>query len=560
MPYIEARSLDRSPDTRASLTPDSPAANERLYTLAFWGLLALFCGFVLSLPLFPTGDSGLHIYYATIFRDLILHRSPLYAQFYGVRHIIQPYLLHYYVFIALRSVLSADAAEKVIVVAVLATFATGFRHMVRSLSPAAPGLTLLVFPYLLNWPLAMGALNYDFALGLLFFAIGAYERFRSGSNRAALWRFVGLLVLFVLSHPVPLLLLVCILAVDLLLRWRDTGTQLRVFLRENRPQIAAFALACVAFVAPVLIADKSQVASTASDIHFHRNYIAQMWSGIRLNMFFARDFAGKIYNRLTTLPLFISLALVLASGLWTRIRQKRLTGSDRLAIFAVLFVLTSLYAPFWLNGSGYFSYRLWLPCWLLGIAASAGAIRRFNLNRAYALYGIVFALIALGFAQRFLRPIAVRSAAIERVPLPPGKAGLLVQSDSGDKSIVLNVNYPVYWWVGGRTFIAHDDVILNSAWLYLTIIPLRENGQAGLLRDFTEQAATENPNVLGWYFSQHPEQRPRALHDADFIFFVDPRPKNPDVRPVMRLTLEPYTQDWHCDVHGYYAVCLNAKK
>ena len=533
----------------------APPQSLWLFSLPFWLLLLIFEAFVFSLPLFPTGDSGLHIYYATIFRDLITHRSALYAHFYAVRHLVQPYLLHYWVFIGLCSFLSPDMAEKVIVGIVMATMAFGFRNLIRALSPASPGLVLLIFPFMLNWPLSMGALNYDFALGLLFFALGAYERLlRPGRSAPRLWRFAGLLLLFVLSHPVPLLLLVCILAVDLLLAWWENGFA-RTVPPALRPRLLAFGLSCVAFLVPLAIADKGEVGKSVSQIGIHWDYFKQVSNSSRLTMFFASGIPGRLYNKCYTILLPASLVFIYLSGFPARLRRRALTSFDRLAIFAVLFLFTSLFAPFELNGSGYFAPRLWMPCWLLGIAACSGALHGRKWNRVAAIYGIVLSLITLGMAQHILRPIAVRSAEIEHAPLPVGQRGLFVQGISGEKGDLIGVTYPVYWWNGGRAFITHNDVMLNSAWLYLTIIPLKENGTAGLMRDFTARRATENPNEVDFYFSQNPGERGRALANADFIFFVDPRPKNPDVGAVMRLTIEPYMNEWNCNVSGFYAIC-----
>ena len=546
--------------TQPAVRATAPAAeSRRFYSLSFWLLLLAFEAFVLSLPLFPTGDSGLHIYYATIFRDLLTHKSPLYAHFYAVRHVVQPYLLHYYVFIGLCTFLSPDAAEKILVVVVLATLAFGFRNLVRSLSPDSPGLVLLIFPFLLNWPLSMGALNYTFALGLMFFALGIYERLALPGPRAGrLWKFAGLLLLLVLSHPVPLLLLVCMLGLDLLLRlWQAPAR--RAFWSSDHARILALVFSCVAFVIPVLIADKNQVGKTVSDIHFHSSYVRQILNASRLTMLYAAGIPGRLYNRAFTVLYPASLVIVIASGFFRRLKARTLTGFDRLAIFSVLFLLASLFAPFELNGSGFFSFRLWFPCWLLGIAACSGALLGAKWNRAAAAYGIVLSLIVLGLAIHTLRPIAVRSAQIEHAPLPVGKAGLYVQSISG-QTASYGTTYPVYWWNGGRAFITHNDVMLNSAWLYLTIIPVEENGQSGLLRDYTRLRATENPNELDFYFSQSPpEQRARALHDADFILFVDPRTKGADLPGLIRFTLEPFMSDWHCDLYGLYAICRKAQ-
>lgn len=545
------------PDSSKGSFQDSLQAVEtrRPYTLLFWLLLLAFEAFVLSLPLFPTGDSGLHLYYATIFRDLVTHSSPLYAQFYAIRHVVQPYLLHYYVFIGLCTFLSPDAAEKVLVTVVLASVAFGFRRLVGTLSPRSPGLVFLVFPLLLNWPLAMGGLNYDFALGLLMFALALYHELppQAAADRR-LGYFAGLLLLLVLSHPIPLLLLICILGLDLLLRaWQAPNWA--TFQASNRSRLLALAFSCVAFVIPMLIADKGQVGKAMSDVHFHREYLKQISNASRLAMFYTPGLLGRLYNKCFFLLYPAALTFVWMSGFFSRLRQRQLSGADRLAIFTLLFLGATLFAPFEMNGSGFFSLRLWFPCWLLGLASCSGALRGRRWNRLAAGYGVVLSMITLGMAEQILRPIAVRSAAIEHAPLPVGKRGLFIQSVSGENAGLLHVNYPVFWWNGGRAFITHHDVMLNSAWLYLTIAPVKENGQSGLMRDYTDRVATENPNSLAFYLNRNPDQQARALRDADFILFDDPRPAGSDVTQVLRLALEPHVGEWRCEVSALYALC-----
>ncbi len=529
--------------------------SEQSYAVCFWTLLFAFEAFILSLPLFPTGDSGLHIYYASIFRDLLQHSSALYARYYAIRHLVQPYLLHYYVFIALRFLVSADVAEKLLIAAVTTTFALGFRALVRSLSPHAPGVALLVFPFLFNWPLAMGGLNYDFAIGLLCFALASYgDLMAAGPVGPRLGRFAGLLTLLVLSHPIPLLLLICIVAFDLMLRgWQQRGTS-RTMAAE-RPRWLAFGLACLAFLIPALIADKGEVGKSLNDVRLHTLYFRQIYNASHLTMFMLPGFGGRVYNKCFTFLLPASLALVVASGFITRFKQRAFSASDRLAIFSALFLVTSLFAPGEMNGSGFFAMRLWFPCWMLGIASCAGAVRGLNWNRGVAAYAVALALSTLGMAQFFLRPIARKQLALEQAPLPFEQKGLFIQGIAAEKGVAHGLTYPVYWWNGGRAFIAHRDVMLNSAWLYLTIIPLKENGRAGLLRDYTQRVATENPNEIDFYFTQHPAEKKVALHDADFILFTDLDPRHTDPSPVIRMTLEPYMANWHCDVCTYYAIC-----
>ncbi|MGI4829750.1 MAG: hypothetical protein ACRYFU_16375 [Janthinobacterium lividum] len=535
--------------------PARDAESHWLYSLAFGLLLLAFVGFVFSLPLFPMGDSGLHLYYSQIFRDLLLHKAPLYGHFYAIRHAVQPYSLHYYALIALSFFLPPELAEKVVVSVVLVTLAFGFRNLVRALSQRSPGVILLIFPFLLNWPLSMGALNYTFAIGLLLFALAAYEGLSFASKSTArLWQFAGLLLLLILAHPVPLLLLLCYIAIDLLLRWWQRRARSGQFTSMS-VQVIAFSLTCVAFIFPLLIADKSTVGKSASDLRFHSWYISQIWLSLRLSMFYTTGVAGRIYNKAYLLSFPVSLCFVLASGFVSRLKHRAFTAFDRLAIFSFLFLIASMFAPGMVNGSAFFAYRLWLPCWLLGIASCSGALRGRNWNHAAAAFGIAFSVMTLVLAQHILRPIALRSAQMEHMPLPSGQLGIFVQSSAGNEGYPLSMHYPVYFWNAARAFAAHGDVLVNSAWMNLTIMPLKENGRSGLMRDYTDLSATDNPNTLSDYLVTHPEARATVLRSVNFIVFVDPDPTHPDPVALTRYTLGAFLADWQCEPTRDYVIC-----
>lgn len=525
------------------------------YLLTFWLLLLAFVSFVFSLPLFPMGDSGLHLYYAAIFRDLLLHNSPLYAHFYAIRHVIQPYSLHYDALIALSFFLRPELAEEVVVCLVFVTLALGFRSLVRALSTQSPAAILLIFPFLLNWPLSIGALNYTFAIGLLLFALAVYERLSvPGAPTKRLLPFAGLLILLILAHPVPLLLLLCYLAVDLVLRWwqrrNRSGQMISLSL-----QTIAFLLTCVAFIFPLLIADKSTVGKSANDIRFHSLYFRELNLSLRLSMFFTSGIAGRIYNKAYLLSLPLSFCVVLASGFVSRLKQRAFTSFDRLAIFSLLFLIATMFAPGTVNGSSWFSYRLWLPCWLLGLASCSGALRGRGWNRAAAGAAIALSVMTLVLAQQILRPIAIHSAQMEQMPLPTGQLGLFLQSPAGDNGDLLSMHYPVYFWNAARAFAAHGDVLVDSGWMNLTIMPLKENGRSGLMRDYTDLSATDNPNKLSEYLVAHPEERATVLRAVNFVVFVAPEPNHPDPDALARYTLGSNLADWQCDETRDYALC-----
>ncbi len=208
---------------------------------SFWLLAAMtacFCAFVLSLPIFPTEDGPIHLYFANVLGDLLSHHSPLDGQYYYVHHLLPPYSLHYYLLILLMKVVCAPVAEKLIICLIVANLAFGFRHLATSVGEAGEIVSLLIVALLFNWPLGMGFENFSLSLGMACWALGSWTRSENPLNRhVARHRlsFVLLLALMTLTHPVPVVMTMSFAAFDFSLRFlaeKLRGTAAR---RTKRP-------------------------------------------------------------------------------------------------------------------------------------------------------------------------------------------------------------------------------------------------------------------------------------------------------------------------------------
>jgi hypothetical protein len=54
-------------------------------------LVAAYCGWILSLPLFPMQDGPVHLYLAQVLGDVVAHKPSVYAGFYSVPRLLTPY-------------------------------------------------------------------------------------------------------------------------------------------------------------------------------------------------------------------------------------------------------------------------------------------------------------------------------------------------------------------------------------------------------------------------------------------------------------------------------------
>ncbi len=527
------------------------------YRLIFWGLLLAFEVFLFTLPLFPSGDGPVHIYLSSVFWKVATHRSPLYEHFYAIRHLVQPYSFHYYLLILLEHGMSADAAEKVFVGLIWATLALGFRTLAQALAPepGASAASLLVFPLLFCWPVSAGFFNYTFACGLLLFALAFYTRLASSAKPLLpLGAFLVTLGLLVLAHPIPILVLICLLGLDLCFQ-SLAGWQTRRIIRLPPWQTAALGLACLSFVFPVLIADKAAVAGSVVGLHFHLDYVLPMLLGSTVSFFRAGNVLGGLYQALIALMLPVSARLFVREGLFRRLRGGSLREADRLLLGTLIFLAATLLFPDTMNGSALFAVRMWFLMWLLAAVCVAAVARTRSLQRAVASFGAAMALLCLLFAALYLRPVARQQAELERAPLPPHARGLFLQPENAMSGVRTHTWWALSYWDGVRAFAAHDDVLLNTPWLQLTIVPVAENGRAGLMRDLTPNLYSESPSLAMESLNRHPAEKLAALAQADFLLVADPNSPAPDPLRLAAEFVSARAAPWRCARHDFYAVC-----
>ncbi len=223
---------------------------KRLCGAVFYLLLASYIAFILWLPVFPSQDGPVHLYYASVASSL-LHHETTYSSAFQIKHILPPYSLHTYILIAAMKFMSPVMADKFLVCLCVLVLALGFRAMAFSFGPSAWATSLLALPFFLHRYLFMGFYNYSLSIGIAFLAIAVWNR----GGRVPSWKqsglFLALVGLLLLTHPVSLAILLVIIGMDVLYRmgivkfassnrllvtWRDV-------LRENKFRLLLFAVA-----------------------------------------------------------------------------------------------------------------------------------------------------------------------------------------------------------------------------------------------------------------------------------------------------------------------------
>ena len=515
------------------------------------GLLAL-AACVLALPVFPSGDGPVHIYFSRILFLLASHQGGVYTGVYAIRHLIQPYSLHYFWLIGCGQIVSTAWAEKSFVAAILLVNACGFRFLARQLG--SPAVSLWILPLLLSWALGSGFLNFCFAAGMLFFAYGLYLRVSARLRAGAVAGYSAALFLLVLSHPVPLLVLLLLVAADtLLLAVNRLRTGQSRTLRGLAPQWICLLLACIAFVFPMMIADKASVAdSLLRGLRPHAAQLRAIASGDRLSLFFSGSVAGLLFTAVLVALAPAGVFLLARDGAIGRLRAGRSSPADRLCAAALLLLLATIVFPQSMNGSALFADRMVPVLWPFLFVAAAGvplSRRAWQWSTGAALLTTAASVL---FAWMYLLPAARQQQALTLAPVPRGERGLFITAPKVRRPFRAHLADELLGWGGARAFAAHNDVLLNSPWMQLTIVPVRENGAAGLLRDRLPGSLSESPVALGQLLQLRSADAAQALAGADFLLYSDPAA----TAQAVLAYLPRNSQQWQCTVYGFYAVCL----
>ncbi len=487
------------------------------YGWLFTLILLLYCAWVLSLPLFPTQDGPVHLYLATIFKGLLSHSAGIYDKYYFIRHYLPPYSFHYYLLVGLMHFISPLLAEKLFVCLILISFSCGFRFLAIEIGSNGPVFSLFALCLLLNWSLAMGFENYLFSLSMAFWALGLWMRVRI--NPAVGMRIIFLLILglMALTHPVPVAIVLGFAGLDLVLvllsRFSEPiqASRRKYFLRDLLTLLAASSTL-------LYISHFTEKRRTADNLRNTIHPFAEFRSfyghleGIRY--FNGPDLRVHIYSVAVYLLLLIASAVALL-----RTRHSSPGALPwRIAFASFLFVMPGV--PMDINGSHMFATRLVSLVWLAGFAAASGAER---LPRVIELYLVCFAAIVslgiLGLAHREVSSEARQIAEITTAPVAQqNKLGLLLPGLEHHVSPNYDFVVDPFVWAGVHYFRQGHDVLLNTPWMDIPILPANAKPALGL------QAF--DPATLEFYYElrKHIEDGDpvalKLLARAEFILFA----------------------------------------
>ena len=464
----------------------------------------------------------MHKYYVHVIASL-LSGSHAYGA-YAIRHPFPPYAIHYVLLIGLTRFVSYDLAEKIFICLIFFTTAYSFRYCAKVLGPSGDLLSLCMVPLVLHWSLMMGFLNYSLAIGLFFLAAGLWVR----ASSARLWLvFAIVVIILTLTHPVPLLLLIAFCGLDLVIRavqdrvGSDNGFRLGPYAW----QIAGFFFACLSFLYPLASADRSRSVSNLHSTALHKDALISTFVLAGLSPFDTRSRSLLIIGyRIGLYAILLGCLALAVSTLAAHWRSRRLAPNDTMLVGSLAVLAAIPILPPAMNGSDFFAARLMIFPWLGLLAAASGYAKPYRLRRIAPAFAVILAVLTLWPAEIFIRPVSHQLAALEAQALPHHAKGLAILDPAmlGAVRQEHQLGFNPYVWGGVLPFLHADDVMLNSPWMDLTIMPLTAvPGTPLLVNEMTSPEEAERvingnidlpalPNAI----------RAPLLASANFIVFV----------------------------------------
>jgi hypothetical protein len=537
-----------------SLSVEPAADRSERFAAVFWGLsLAAVCFFVLWLPVFPTGDGALHLYLSHVFFQLILHPDSNYSHFYAVRHVIQPYALVYYLLSVLETVLTPNWAEKAVICIAILLQGCGYRALTKSLGQNGNLTAFWIIPLLIGFSLGGGFVNFCLASGLAYFALSLWIGLDEGSHTRRLALFAILLLLILITHPIPLLIVEGYIAGDLALRLFTGRSQHRGgYWSTYWAQWIALIMVTLALLVPILETEHQPISIRHL---FHPLYLLRGLLDLRfLVLSDGRFIAAYLYRIAVYAGLLLALVFC-GSKLFRNIASRSLDRADRVFLLSLLFFIMIPFLPLGVGGGAFFAERMVDIAWPVALAPMAALtiVPKYSRVLALLLTGIV--ALSIFVWAREIRPVARESADLGNLPIPSGSRGIFLEPDSeGHHSWTSGFTYPITGYAGVRALVTHDAVLLNTPWMDQPIIPLTSSPGSGLL--FGPQMPFEHPWVL-YKMLADPAVRDKVLGESQFILFQDTL--NRGVDPMRELTSfvdAASLKNWTCQEGGFYVLCV----
>lgn len=519
---------------------------DRVAEVTFWLLVISYLCFLLSLGVFPAEDAPVHLYYADVLKDLITGRTS-YGHYFAVRHWLPPYALIYYLFIALDSLFSPLAADRLVVCLYTLLLACGFRYLLRVLNPRSTAMAVLIFPFVFNKFLYLGFYNFvlGVALALILCAYWLRDPMRlSGWRR---WWFLLLVILILLTHPVPLLVAFLVMGTHLLTLINAAAKQqpgvwnqrLWPALRACRTAVVSLFLACVASLYVLLFVSGAGKSSWST--------WAECLVKVRKLILLGPISPFQVWYCALPLGLIVYAVGFRATALAFRRRIVWSPAQFALLLGGAACALLYLVAPANFSGGTSFDQRfpIFALFFVLVAIASNAAFERGRCRDAILVGAIVISIASLVYQIQFCRQY---QAAVDLYRMPAVKAGSkgAIVMDDAAMFLPASLAFGPYRWVGAHYFRHSKAVLLNSPFLYTGTMPLQV-APSGLTPMNPLGTEISPPTMARLLASEGPTE------ELDFVVFIGNSDKLAADSPFARLCARyGFVKAWSTDSISMY--------
>ncbi len=501
LPRVTADRLAVRPPPKLALHPS---------VLLYAGIVLLTCLWILSLPILPTQDEPLHLYYVNIFHQLLTHQNTAYTHAYTIRHLLPPYAAYYYSLLALNLLVPLETADKLFVAATVALFALSGYLLLRAVAPASHWSPFFLLPILLNWPTFMGFANFMLSVDLACLALTCWCRTRTRPGLLSRAAFLALVLLMTFTHPVPWLFAISFAALDLTLLALPQILRPRTLAASSafRQNLLTLIAACLPYLYFRHFRSPTQFITRRVYLqHLHA------WRLI-LQPTFTHRVHDQAFSLLHTqgivlflghglphayrlgIAFFLDASLLLA--LWTFFSPTPLFApttptqslQQTFLLYSLLFTAVIILVPDSSVGGYYFTTRMQILLYLTCVAAVAPALVCFpRAAIAAASFSTVLSLLTLGLAIHYITPAARTVASLRNLSVTPSahqRPGLLMRPVGA--AFPPYLNFDPYNWAPAHYFRWHNLLLYNTAWLGEPLIPIRPRTSTLLDPTFFNQA------------------------------------------------------------------------
>jgi hypothetical protein len=457
-----------------------PAARHAVCAWEFIGLLLLCCtaAMVLSVPVFPSMDGPMHLYYADIVRDL-LSGTNRYGDYFQLKSLVTPYALQYFALAALQLIFSPLMSEKILLCLYIALFGAGFTYLVNAAAGRRTPWVLFGLPFCMHRLVYMGFLNYCLGLAVALFLCGCWIRWSNRLSRRRVAVIAGTYLVLMVVHPMPqviFLLFAGLYTTTVLVRDVLTGSGTWVSaIRGNRVQfsvIGALGLLAAVWLAFFVAGPETASPNAGAPVEMP---LPELWmrNAIEeLKLYIVLPFSSAGYRS----GPFLLVCMAALAVLWACRRGVLRLPAAALACAAFsLFCFTfHIVAPASLNGGTYIGDRL-AVAFVMFLIAAAGAAQPPVSGWRYTIPAVALAVAVPVLYFQWQRTSAI-AADLNGVLTDPPVAARSIGFIAGqrvDWEAGTGLMFDPYLVAGAHHFRRSHAIMANALWMDLPHIMLR---------------------------------------------------------------------------------------